>query len=1523
MDPDMFPSISLNLDVDRDAGKRAQAAGVSTAQWQGATPEQKRELASYRGTAQVREQNRRRNLHNQGYSNDQINMWDKVNRMARERVPENLPSINDVSDVPRSERYEPQYEKAVGDVVRELGWNDAKLLGDDDGGFLSNFGKVLGLPDKINMWAVEKLGDVGFYEEEEVKQAREHEGSIVFQPFEEGAETIRPVAEQMLTGIAEPFEQGEMGFEAVSGIHSRGVSGAIKGDTATDILSEVINPANVVMMVPLAGQGIRAGMSARMVAAKLVDNLVGTGMTPELVQGTARVLSVAGRRGFKVGQITRSELGNLPEGWRELPGDVEGLPPTGIVQAETQSGPIRIQATRKSDEDILWIDVFSAEDASLVDMFNSFREVGRLVGANPNRTFRSQVTNEKLRDILRRAGIKEVPGGAPEALTGFPPAELERLAEKYPIFEFGLDDIARFFPQEVDEVLGGFENLQKARTLRGGPPSPSFQEFEQHYNEMSHAVGRSKKTADYIREEVAQGRMDRRAMDEATVRLSDARKDLRTARRDLNTARYKNAREEILEAAKAAGADERVLKLLGDAFDDSVARVPSEELLLNASGLRHWIANATAHLTGTPPGVLGRLAHHRDILLSALRRNSGETVHPVLDRVEDLMMGKRKAGVGPRTGGELDNIRYVGPKKWAELAEGEFKPGHIIQHPEWYEGMSPALREAMEEAQDVMRKRLETAKALGYPIEALDKAYLEQLWEVPHANVGAAYLPGRVSVAKPKLFDDYFTGMTQGYVPQTLSVSELMKHSTGLLDQAISDAWMKQEVVRRFGSKYPGKAAAGRAKFEHALYKTEGWYGPTDVVSWLDEMEQPIGRRMRQASNISARVRGTVFGIADIAVTGVQFPLSLAHGGLPAAAGAVLRSLNAAGFQPMHLYLDNATFLGRAVQATSDGLHVGLGPSAITLRGGTVTGYIPGIGKLVDEPLSKAIDLAAQAQFGHALSHVRLRMYEGNLIALKLSGQDISQKAVRRFAAEWANSATGASRGAMVKGRRTLESIALTSTQMTRANLSVYGQMIKSLSPTAGRMERLRAAMTLANLGAYVYGIQYLFNTVLGDGPQEWVPGRSNWGTIRIGGRTVPIIPQRSVLRGIDKSIKILSEEVGLSDTDRYSIEDIAKVWSQVAVGKANPMLQAPLAAGGYGFEPATGKFEMGGLSEEGRIVGMLPVPPLVEQAGWQERDELSLAIAGLGFNPYDTSSGILLREEFKTRTNVELNWESPAHRLLIDQDKRMSSLWEKSRKESAEYGSQAAITSNEIRQEIAEAEETKGIVRLAEAVRSGDAIATSNWSDKRKEFLIWRAGKWDNKLTGREPRTEIGRLVNQYYAISPDSEEFTDSSGNTNWEAFNVAREEVLDQMPAEDAKAIRSAEKFDSPVAEAVDKQFREAQDELKPYWQVEDETFGKLRRIHDTLRPYSTFQELQDAKEQELLRMGYPQEDIGWRLNRVPVLSEVKSVIQQERLNYRLQHPKVDALLVRWYGNTPVREQGTGRSTLPQAPAMPTRG
>ncbi|KKK94379.1 hypothetical protein LCGC14_2683450, partial [marine sediment metagenome] len=418
---------------------------------------------------------------------------------------------------------------------------------------------------------------------------------------------------------------------------------------------------------------------------------------------------------------------------------------------------------------------------------------------------------------------------------------------------------------------------------------------------------------------------------------------------------------------------------------------------------------------------------------------------------------------------------------------------------------------------------------------------------------------------------------------------------------------------------------------------------PQDVTSAIDRLYQPVGTGSRFVGDIAATMKNTAFGLVDIAVGGVQFPLAMAHGGFQIGVGTLNRSLQGLGLPYIHVAMQDPAVVGRVVQYAEDALHIGIGPSSVRLKSGTILKYIPVVGKYIDAPLSKVIDFAARVQFGHALTSLRIRMHEGNLIALKMIGKDITDPTVRKLSAEWANAGTGASRGAQAPGRRAAETLLLTSAPMTRANLAVYAQVAEGLT-VGGRMHKLRTALVLANLAAYTYGIQYLINGVFGDGPQEWQPGKPDWATIRVKGETIPLMPQRTLARAIDKSLQIITDGI---DGEGWRPEDIGLAWAQVMIGKSSPAVQAMLGPIlGVGFEPETGRFRAGGLPSEGglsfrdRALAIPPTPPLAEQIAFQERDVLSLTLAGVGFNPYPTSVNRLLREEWQTTTGQEFNDE-------------------------------------------------------------------------------------------------------------------------------------------------------------------------------------------------------------------------------------------------------------------------------------------
>jgi len=1477
----------------------------------GATPQERSAATSLVGEDYLRHQELLKE-----YSPEQIEIWRDVARRTDKIMLESglegphLVNGKMLKDV----HWDEAQEEAVQQAIKSLSWDEVKTISPSKGLFgdlLGNFGKFMSWMEHgagpLIGGPLARTADEGF-------PFLDPEGHTA---FERGAELSRPVAQDLLEGTAMRFEMMEEGFEEVTGIHTRIVSDATRSQVAEDILTEVINPAALVLVAPIVMQGT-AGLRGGALANKMASNLLGTGMEPELVGGTARGLTAIWRGGLGVLQTVPRNVRNTRVFQAALHGEAT-VPKMARATDEV------VTSFRGAEKGGMEMGLFGTEgsglyvtgDRALAESFGDVQEIQHIAPRNPlivkneplyilredPRVYEVVSSTDSLWARLNKEAVKE----------GKLTAEI--VAQKGTHSPFGMEAwpramrrTSRILAQKIRaagydavrvlDVDGAWEVLLDPSLTRDILAPNLLRRAEELFTSSKKAVAEALQETNAYRAGVKDGRLSQEALDQSLMALGQRRKEFTKARKALNTARITSEHDEVVASLRSAGVNDETSGLIGRAFEQSAKKVVAEEVLLNAKWWRQWPAAVVGVITGTPPGVVGRLANRREILLGALRRYTAETTNPIFSDVQK-MLNK-----------ELPHITYIGETKWASEAMGTYKAYHVIQHPEWYDGLSYALKKRMGDAQEAMRIRLEAAKAMGYPIKALDGAYLEQLWEIPqsHLTVGDVPLPGRVSVAKPRLFDDYMRGINQGFVPKEMTVEELMQHSSGLLDQAISDAWMRQEVLRRFG-KVGGKTRPGTAAFRHVLYK--GWSGPEDIVNWVSKIDAPVGSNIRGIGNLSAAFRGTVFGLADIAVTGVQWPLSIAHGGFQVGLGTLTRSLELAGIDLFHVYAKDATFMGRLVDGAEHGLHVGIGPSSITLKGGTVVKYAPKVGKTIDKPISKAIDVLAQAQFGHALTFVRLRMYEGNLILLKMVGKNIDDPAVRRMAAEWANSCTGASRGAMTRGRRALESISLTSVQMTRANLSVYGQLISQLSPKAGRMERLRAAVTLANLGAYTYGIQYLFNSAFGDGPQEWIPGRSDWATIRIGGTTVPIMPQRSILRAMDKSIRII-EDYAKEEPDT-SLSDIAKAWSQVAVGKGSPLVGAPLAGlFGIGFEPETGQFHVGDLSLKGRAMGIAPVPPLVEQIAFQERDVLSLTTAGLGFNPYDTLSGKLLREQFSSVTKEELNWESPAHSALIEDTPALSKLWEKSKEESREYGSQSAITSFEIKQEIEQGEQDKGIVVLAEAVKSGDPMATQRWSDARGSFLGWRDGKWDERFTARDPKTEIGVLVQELYAINPKSPEFTTSSGVTDWSAFNDARDAVKAKMSQADRKAIEDKEKFINPVAEAIDKEFRAAQDSLRPLWDLEDGVWERLQGKYPDFQQYPNIQGFKDAKVQELINNGVPQEDIAWRLERLPIISKIGELVQTIRFQYRMQHPDVDALWVKWYGGTPARQQAQARGS-----------
>ncbi|KKL52350.1 hypothetical protein LCGC14_2286340, partial [marine sediment metagenome] len=575
-------------------------------------------------------------------------------------------------------------------------------------------------------------------------------------------------------------------------------------------------------------------------------------------------------------------------------------------------------------------------------------------------------------------------------------------------------------PYERDQAGEALQRLSEAPDnpvpVRSRRDLPELSQFDDQLESALRFRDDARETLKFNRSAVNGGLLSPSRVDEATLQLARANEQLKSARAILKEAKIDAVRDSVMKLVRSVGGSDESAGIVGRAFDNSVRSGTNADPLLTAGSWRQNIARGIALVKGRVFRGVGLLADQRFALVEALHLQTADEMDDIFRGVQRLLSK------------EVDNLTYTGPKKWAELAEGEYKAYHVVQHPDWFAGKSTKLNGLLIDAQLGMRARLEQAKALGYPIEALDGSYLEQLWDIPRAALEQPILrgKGKISVAKQRWFDDYLEGLSKGGKPIDLTVEELMQHSSRLLDEAIGDAFMRQEVLRRYGTRVTKvPALTGARKFGNPLY--QGWSAPQDVTNAIDRLYQPVGTGSRMVGDVAATMKNTAFGLVDIAVGGVQFPLAMAHGGFQMGVGTLNRSLQGLGLPYIHVALQDTDVVGRLVQYAEDQLHTGIGPSSVRLKSGTVVKYIPVVGKYIDAPLSAIIDKAARAQFGFALTQIRTRMHEGNLIALKMIGKDINDPAVRKLSAEWANAGTGAARGAQTPGRRAAETFLLTS----------------------------------------------------------------------------------------------------------------------------------------------------------------------------------------------------------------------------------------------------------------------------------------------------------------------------------------------------------------------------------------------------------------------------------------------------------------------------------------------------------------
>ena len=882
-----------------------------------------------------------------------------------------------------------------------------------------------------------------------------------------------------------------------------------------------------------------------------------------------------------------------------------------------------------------------------------------------------------------------------------------------------------------------------------------------------------------------------------------------------------------------------------DAVDVGVTenRSPASIIGRKAPRVAALADDLASKFQGRVQGGVGDIAERAGMLENALHEVSRAEVDQLATRVNRRIYGRLGRS------GELENLTYVGPEEFADAANGPYKDLVFASSPpEYWKGATPETYKEINALRRIAEERKATAEALGYPSQASRDNYLRQEWEQVDEAVRLFSDPaqgGLISPAKQRAIPVHAVGINAGLTPTSKTIGELLTDSIALWDRAIAEAFERKIVLARYGTKGgAGAITKGQAPFRHALYR--GWSADRDIVNAVEGLHKPPGKITRVALDEAAAFKNTVFGPADTGVFGVQGIKGLGLGGVPLFANQIVRGLALLRLGPARHFreLMQSGKLPLLTKMANGGLHLGLGPSAVTPGKGTILKYIPVVGKAIDRPVSAFIDAKARVEFGMILNWLRVQIAEGNLLILHMAGRDINDPKVWKTAMDWANAPTGASRGAQTPGRRALETASLTSFQMTRSEIATLGAVTKAA--VAGTPEeRLLAAAQLMSLGGMVYGLGSAVNMAFGNGPVEFNPLKPDWATIKVGGQNVPIIPSRGLVRAIGKSIVELSE---MEDAD---LEKVTQIWAQYALSKQGPGITGPTAnLTGFGFDPDVG-FRTGDLPAKYRFLNALPMPPLVSSLVIEEdsRNATSAGFQFAGFNPFPTSQFGLMQEaqeaEFQRlavagalpdisvdgvrrqpNDYAELKLHNSAAANIIDQAPSVVEAQERLSTEGrgrlTEEG-RGFTTAEEFRTEAITAQEQDD-ERLATFFRTGRGLEPGNWQEEQanrqrslfaaREGIFAQAGI---EFEDREaPAGSVNEAIQNYFSV--DIEGFMNNlTREVDWAGFANAKERALRRLSPRDR---RDVDDFIHQYETDTERAFRKLQAELGPYFDIDSD-------------------------------------------------------------------------------------------------------
>lgn len=106
---------------------------------------------------------------------------------------------------------------------------------------------------------------------------------------------------------------------------------------------------------------------------------------------------------------------------------------------------------------------------------------------------------------------------------------------------------------------------------------------------------------------------------------------------------------------------------------------------------------------------------------------------------------------------------------------------------------------------------------------------------------------------------------------------------------------------------------------------------------------------------------------------------------------------------------------------------------------------------------------------------------------------------------------------------------------------------------------------------------------------------------------------------------------------------------------------------------------------------------------------------------------------------------------------------------------------------------------------------------------------------------------------------------------------------------------------------KEYKQDQRKLRPYWELMDQVWAKMQEAYPKLRPYTNSIDYMNGMAQEMNLSGLAPEAIQQRIGRLPIILYLERVVSALKERFRLAHPEVDAILLKWeYVSVPIRQR-----------------